>query len=53
VHEDRTPVQIRHLVNAALVLSCALADICEDEWLRWTGFRQDIEPPPRESIRIR
>jgi transcriptional regulator with XRE-family HTH domain len=50
---ERPNPGIRVLVNAALVLNCALEDICEDEWLSWTPFRKDIEPPPRQSVKIR
>jgi transcriptional regulator with XRE-family HTH domain len=31
---------IRYLVNAAIALDVRLDDVCEPEWLRWSGFNR-------------
>lgn len=43
---------IRYLSNIALALDVDLEEICEDEWLWWTVFRdgQPAEPPDPKPL---
>lgn len=36
---------LRYLVNCAIVLNVPLADVCEDDWLRWTPFDKNARKP--------
>lgn len=50
-HVDNPP--LGYLVNAAIVLNVALADVIEDEWLTWTHFGAELPAARRRRARWR
>lgn len=37
---------IRYLANASIALGCALADVCEPQWLAWSPLGRPPRPAP-------